>query len=119
MNSVTSNAVAAALSYLWTEVFTGKYWVNGKQIYRKTVSLAFTNDVATGVQVSNEVAANDYQVMDLAHSYIYNSDYGTRQPWASNLTVQNNIYIANGFLNFLTNHPSGTLYAVCEYTKTI
>ena len=37
MQSVTSNAVAKANSFYTTEVFTGKYFTNGKKIYKKTL----------------------------------------------------------------------------------
>ena len=37
MQSVTSNAVAKAMSYSTTEHFTGKYWIDGKKIYRNVV----------------------------------------------------------------------------------
>lgn len=119
MHSVTSNAVSRAMSYPTEEVNTGKKWINGKDIYRKVLVTNFTNSTAISIPVSNEISVNDYQVMDLAHSYIYNPDYGTRQPWASNATTQNNIYVSNGNLSFETSHPSGTLYAVIEYTKTV
>ena len=118
LHAVTSNAVATAMSYSTSEVATGKKWIDGKPIYRKVVMLPFQVSVATSVQVSNEVSASDYQVIDLGHSYIYDTDYGTRQPWASNATTQTNMYISSGRLSFETTHPSGTLYAVCEYTKT-
>ena len=42
MQSVTSNAVSKAMSYSTTEHFTGKYWIDGKKIYRK-VSIATLN----------------------------------------------------------------------------
>ena len=118
LHAVTSNAVAEALSYSTSEIDTGKKWIDGKTIYRKVVLLPFQVSVATSAQVSNEVSASDYQVIDLGHSYIYDADYGTRQPWASNATTQTNMYISSGRLSFETTHPSGTLYAVCEYTKT-
>lgn len=35
MHAVTSNAVFNAMSYSTEEVFTGKYWIDGKPIYRK------------------------------------------------------------------------------------
>lgn len=112
------NTLNEERSYSTEEVNTGKKWIDGKPIYRKVVILPFTNSVATRVQVSSEVSASDYQVIDLGHSYIYDADYGTRQPWASNATTQTNMYISSGRLSFETTHPSGTLYAVCEYTKT-
>ena len=36
MHSVSSNAVAVANSYSTTEQFTGRYWIDGKKIYKKT-----------------------------------------------------------------------------------
>ena len=38
MHSVSSNAVAKALSYSTDEQFTGKYWIDGKKIYKKTIA---------------------------------------------------------------------------------
>ena len=35
MQSVTSNAVAVANSYSTSETFTGRYWIDGKKIYRR------------------------------------------------------------------------------------
>lgn len=118
MHSVTSNAVSRAISFSSTEVNTGKKWINGKDIYSKVVIANFISNVAISIPISNGISASDYQVMDFAHSYLYNPDYGTRQPWASNATTQNNIYVSNGNLSFETSHPGGTLYAVIEYTKT-
>lgn len=42
MNSVTSNAVAEAGSYSTDEIFTGKYWIDGKPIYRKVLIVPTT-----------------------------------------------------------------------------
>lgn len=112
------NTLNEQRSYSTEEVNTGKKWIDGKPIYRKVVILPFQVSVATSVQVSSEVSASDFQVIDLGHSYIYDADYGTRQPWASNATTSTNMYISSGRLSFETTHPSGTLYAVCEYTKT-
>ena len=41
MHSVSSNAVAVAISYSTTEHFTGKYWTDGKPIYRKVLTDTF------------------------------------------------------------------------------
>lgn len=42
MHSVTSNAVAESLSYSTTEQKTGKYWIDGKPIYRKVLIVPTT-----------------------------------------------------------------------------
>ena len=42
MQSVTSNAVAVANSYSENETFTGRYWVNGKKIYRRVFGYTLT-----------------------------------------------------------------------------
>ena len=40
MQSVTSNAVSKAISYSTTEHFTGKYWIDGKPIYSKVITIS-------------------------------------------------------------------------------
>lgn len=39
MHSVSSNAVAESLSYSTTEQKTGKYWIDGKPIYRRVINI--------------------------------------------------------------------------------
>lgn len=54
MHSVSSNAVAKAMSYSTEEQFTGKYWIDRKKIYSKsfimTTGLYCNADVWTNVK---------------------------------------------------------------------
>ena len=61
MQSVTSNAVANALSYSTSEVFTGKYWIDGKKIYRRTFVFLNQNisSTPTLLQTIPEVAVSN------------------------------------------------------------
>lgn len=117
MQSVTSNAVANCLKYLInTEVDTGKTF-NGVKIYRKVVVFGFQQDVRQDITVSNEVPYITYQVADLSHSYIYNSDWGVRQPWYDTLNQIGQVYMSAGVLRWICGHPDGTAVITCEYCK--
>lgn len=112
------NTLNEQRSYSTEEVNTGKKWKDGKTIYRKVVTSAFTSNQSLTIPISNEITANDYQVIDFSNSLI-RGDYGTRQPWGtSSTTTTVDIYVSSGSIYFLTNHPGGTLEAVVEYTKT-
>ena len=118
MHSVTSNAVSAAGSYFTSEVNTGRKWINGKDIYRKVLEIPFTAGVLVTATISG-VTLTDFQVIDMGHSFIYSSDYGTRQPWGATKNAEVEIfYISEGTIRFKTTHPDGTFYAVVEYTKS-
>ncbi len=118
MHSVTSNAVANARSYFTSEVNTGKKWIDGKDIYRKVVEMPFTAGVMVTATISG-VTLSDFQVIDMGHSFIYSSTYGTRQPWGATKNAEVEIfYISEGTIIFKTTHPDGTFYAVVEYTKS-
>ena len=53
MQSVTSDAVSRALSYSMNEVFTGKYWKDGKKIYSKTIDCGALPNATTKVIAHN------------------------------------------------------------------
>lgn len=105
------NFVEEKNSYSTTEMLTGGKWIDGKPIYRKVVELSFTQNSQATLNL-NIPNIGSYSVIDYGHSYIY-GNYGTRQPWN-----QTNLYINDGIMYLTTSHPSGTLKAVIEYTKT-
>ena len=112
------DVIGDKLSYSTTEINTGRKWIDGKYIYRKVVEIPFTAGVPVSVTISG-VTLSDFQVIDMGHSFIYSSDYGTRQPWGANGNSDVAVfYMSGGTIKFTTTHPDGTFYAVVEYTKT-
>lgn len=116
--SAIEDVIGDKLSYSTTEVNTGRKWIDGKTIYRKVVEIPFTAGATVTATISG-VTLTDFQVIDMGHSFIYNSTYGTRQPWGANGNSDVEIfYMSEGTIRFKTAHPDGTFYAVVEYTKT-
>ena len=116
--SAIDDVIGDKLSYSTTETNTGKKWINGKDIYRKVVEIPFTAGVPVSVTISG-VTLSDFQVIDMGHSFIYSSDYGTRQPWGANGNSDVAVfYMSSGTIYFTTTHLDGTFYAVVEYTKS-
>ena len=111
MHSVSSNAVAKALSYSTEEVFTGKYWIDGKKIYRKVfANLPVVNDTVLVTGVSNLIQVGGY--------YISGAYAKIALPYGSPGSITS-AYIKNGETQIrITTNQSVTVYITLEYTKT-
>ena len=105
---VYSNGFFKNIKYSTSEMFTGKYWNDGKPIYRNVIEFAFSSNS----QVTKNLGDVSLGLVDFTHSYLYGS-FGTRQPWR-----MVDIYITNGILYFTTSHASGNAKIMYEYTKT-
>lgn len=117
MHSVTSNAVAEAGSYSVTEKFTGKYWIDGKKIYR--VSFYSATNWAAGTILGN--LTNLDTVVDIRDittfidktiyiNYLNGGNYAITAVSKTN----NNVSVQRGG-GFVNNLPS---MSIVEYTKT-
>ena len=112
------NTLNEQRSYSTEEVNTGKKWIDGKPIYRKTLpATLFTKDVQLNIQIGTNIEKG---WVDFTHSYIYNTNgsfSGQRQPWN-----QTSMFVEGNNFYFTTEHSdfSNTTYivAVVEYTKT-
>ena len=92
--------------YTASEQFTGKYWVDGKKIYQKTITTK-TSGVAHGISDLREVTS-------LHATYYRNSTYG----WAdgsNDVTIQaSTIYLTGDIASYVSGHGAKI---VIEYTK--
>ena len=123
MHSVSSNAVAVALSYTSDEHFTGRYWVNGKKIYTKTIQIS----IARGNHSFNHnIADIDYITDFRAISKSNNSGefrtipfvyYGALDSWSVGIYVTKTAYQIECGTAFASAHSVG--YLTLEYTKTV
>ena len=129
MQSVSSNAVARAISYSTTEQLTGGKWIDGKPIYRKMYTgriTSFGANTTVASQVKTTLKIDTVTKLDL----IANSDANTGQVvgtvgsayyWGSNDKIR--VYI-DGFDFLMIQNGSGypylplTYYVTLEYTKT-
>ena len=108
MQSVTSNAVAVANSYSTSETFTGKYWIDGKKIYKKTyynLNIEITNPNRWYLIMPYP------SVIDTITDYITIAI--TKQAFQNSL-----IYIQNGNLAILSSQSWSLGTLTLEYTKT-
>ena len=114
MQSVTSNAVAKAGSYSTTEHKTGRYWIDGKPTYEKTIVLS---NLVAGENVVN---ISDFRVLINYYGYCYISSLGWSRPfpWIDgagrcNITRYNNTGVI-----IYTDSVITDLAVHLEYTKT-
>ena len=111
---VTSNGVANCLSYSIQEKFTGKYWIDGKPIYRKCYD--------AGSYVSNidwDVTSLNIDVLINSQVIGCNSADGTSTKWTMSLASgidSRQAYLSFG--HFITSGDYYKRYAIIEYTKT-
>ena len=117
MHSVTSNAVAVANSYSTSETFTGRYWIDGKKIYRKCFSGSVTSTTQT---ISHGLGGNISDVVDIkavikiSGLFMPFGYYNVYNGSAQNVSV----YINSGNLVLLNTYTGGTYKIIFEYTKT-
>ena len=109
MQSVTSNAVAKAMSYSTTEHFTGKYWIDGKKIYRNVVE--YTSPVSIYNRWGDLLTiANVNQVISVSVL-----EYRSGENW----TVPCMGRYINGTIQGQSNNGgANSTSAILEYTKT-
>ena len=104
------NTINENNSYSTEEHPTGKKWIDGKDIYSLVIiNISFTTGTRLTYNLGNNIST---AWIDFTHSYVYGG-FGIRQPWS-----ESDFYVDNGVINFETQHPSGYLCAVVEYTKT-
>lgn len=118
MQTVTSAAVSAALSYTTTEHFTGLYWYNGKKIYSKAIYSAtgYAND-ETLIDNANieEFVKIDHISSDrsgIKYQSPYNDGGGN---YSYLLMIGSVIKTRKGGIFLNTNFPATTILL---YTKT-
>lgn len=125
MQSVTSNAVAQAMSYSTTEHFTGKYWVDGKKIYEKTtiVRQNGTNNPNITQSGTTYTIANDYfsQNEETVIKAVAHAKRSTGI-WDTIISGSADIYcilISSNSIGFKFSGVTNTyIYVTIEYTKT-
>ena len=120
MRAVTSNAVADAISYSTNEVKTGGKWIDGKPIYRKTISCGAlpnntTKNVAHGINnLERVIKTEGYSVgtAGSAGSFIP-VPYVSGVPMAMYVDMTNLVLQTSG-----TYSNYSDTYVTIEYTKT-
>ena len=119
MHAVTSNAVADAISYSTNEVKTGGKWIDGKPIYRKTVSCgalaAGTKTVAHGISNLGDII-NIHGVARTASA----DNTSLPLPYASSVPVILYVNTNNVVVEISNNNYAGYTRSevTIEYTKT-
>ena len=116
MQSVTSNAVAKCRSYSTTERFTGKYWIDGKPIYSKVITISFIN--------SNIQAAQNFPHgitgLDKIIKYFGNCEITNAKrpfPYSDSIVCNLNSY-NNTDIYLYCCYQVSNLELTIEYTKT-
>ena len=113
-------------TYSTEETFTGKYWIDGKKIYRKVISVS-NREISNATLISTGVS-NLKDLISLNGVY-YNATYKTKVPYPllqNTGTVINCTYLenANGsYISFVGNETysasSDRIHTfILEYTKT-
>ena len=118
MHSVTSNAVAVANSYSITEHFTGKYWIDGKPIYRKVIDCGalpsngqktFQNVMSNTDKIIKITGATNNGIATISLPYsTVNSYINIYCPTKTDLIVEDNGDFSVYYQTYVT----------LEYTKT-
>ena len=121
MHSVTSNAVAKAMSYSTSEVNTGKKWIDGKPIYRKVVDCGALPN-ATYKYVNHNIS-NLEAFINISVISSTASGSGTMLPYVNPniLTTQISYTYSKTQIELRTATDYSSYintYAILEYTKT-
>jgi hypothetical protein len=124
MQSVTSNAVSKANSYSESETFTGRYWTNGKKIYRKVYNLTSTiANMSTNLSsITNAETVITLRGVAIMRDFIMpipwgDSNYSTT--WCGYINMSPNS--KRPYLYIMTsgnNSYSFNVIVIVEYTKT-
>lgn len=111
--------VEATDDYSTEETFTGKYWIDGKKIYSKTINLSATTETQT-MPISN-ISSNISSIwIDLSHSFYGGTSRksGIISDWdcdgarfKATIDTNNLYYVCSS-----ASYTNGTL--TLEYTKT-
>lgn len=125
MQSVTSNAVAKAMSYSITEKFSGKYWIDGKKIYSKTIIYNHTANSDSKFSVPLGIANNDFITKINYYTSLFNDyQFFDKGFWD---IINNKDWVLSGFrektkytfrIGSNINGYTFSLYIDIEYTKT-
>ena len=108
---------AGSDDYSTEETFTGKYWIDGKKIYRRVVQIpAFSNSFVE-VPIGS---INIEQLIDCKASFIRPDVTDRIYPISNPYMGEWNINKIYGILNLITNNEFVTFsgYMILEYTKT-
>jgi hypothetical protein len=126
MHSVTSNAVSKAMSYSTEEQFTGKYWLDGKKIYSKTIIYNHTANSSSNFNVPLGIANNDLITkINYYTSLFSNSNYQFFDKGFWDI-INNKDWVLSGFREGIRytfrigsniNGYNFSLYINIEYTK--
>ena len=124
-NAYSADYINDCNTYSTNETFTGKYWIDGKKIYRKIYETTLPNCSTNGTSVIKNIDVSDcnigiltnlqYTVVASGYQHciqFYGGDVannGIRMFYSTdgNLTIRNALSSANGL----------TTYITIEYTK--
>ena len=113
INTSDIQSIKDAEVYSTSEVKTNKIWINGKPIYRKTVSGSIANPISHNLTNVNFVNAYGYVVSSSGAFLVLPS-----------LRIINSTFSIGFYVNSESvifekgNSASGTAYITLEYTKT-
>ena len=120
INAYSTNYINNINKYSTSETFTGKYWVNGKPIYRKVFSFTLGSTVPADYVVAN--MPSNYEQVTLLYA-IANMSGGNKVPipisWNNaydcGIMIQSNRICIRPTWDAFVN---ATGYVILEYTKT-
>ncbi len=105
-------------SFTTTEVDTGKTWIDGKKIYRKTVSQAAAGgetslSIATGLSglSSYWISSPSFLASGATRFPLPYINGATTHSMSVSMTSESAVFVTSD------NIPAGTLYVTIEYTK--
>lgn len=99
--------------YSTEETFTGKYWIDGKKIYRKVLSIRYG-----GTNQWVDVNHNINNFCDLVHEESFYLHEGYRYLKIPNDFVIEIRVTSTVYSYYKTNQITANGYAILEYTKT-
>ena len=116
MQSVTSNAVAKAMSYSTIEHKTGKKWIDGKDIWSKVITISFINsNIQSAQNFPHGITGLDKIVNYFGNCEITNAKRPF--PYSDSLVCNLNSY-NNTDIYLYCCYQVSNLEFTLEYTKT-
>lgn len=102
-------------TYSTSETFTGKYWIDGKPIYRKVLSFTLSNSVNAFTYKAHGISnIGTYKAIDLYYTHSTGT-FKTPNDLIVELSIDENYIIYYNNNQYITGDE---VYAILEYTKT-
>lgn len=111
----TTTAVTNAMSYSTEEIATGGTWIDGRPVYRRTLTTTVSANTLASVSLGTEAAL----IINWYGTLVASGNSMRPINWYHSSTLYNEVYTYQSGSNIaILCREAGTVYLTVEYTKT-